>query len=318
MELGIEKVYPHAKCIAHSEIDPNAIELYSKHFHSTNLGDIRNISPLEFGNLCVRGNVDLIVAGFPCTDLTSLARLNGPYKGLKGQQSKLFYIMANLLKHAHRRLPNINIIIENNASMTNVEKTKIWNTLHQIFGGRLHETLIDSSLFSIQRRRRIFWTTFEVPIPEHSLNGISWTNILVPIRNTKTLLLRRCIHRYNQMAKSDDKKNKSGKIAVQVEPDVYIFKTVSKKTNWNQCSISWTNQPRSHTFTAGGFGAYMLCDHRGLPKGMYRIRRYAIEEVEGLFGFPSGYASGLKFWKAAKLYGKAVVVPVISHIVSFM
>jgi DNA-cytosine methyltransferase len=319
MELGIEKIFPNAKCIAHSEIDPNAIELYSKHFHSPNLGNICNIHAAKFGQICKIEKVDLIVAGFPCTDLTSLARLNGPYQGLNGQKSKLFYVMTNLLTHAKKNVPNIHIIIENNASMTTSEKNKIWNTLFKIFGDALHETLIDSALFTIQKRRRLFWTTFDVSLPNHPISNISWKNILLPVDKINKLNIKRCIHRYNQVAKNKNKtKHKHGKIAIEIKPHIYTFKQTNEKTNWNQCSISNTEEPRSHTFTSGGFGAYMLCDHRGLPKGQYRIRRYALEEVEKLFGFPPGYSQHFRFWKAAKLYGRAVVVPVISHIVSCM
>ena len=50
-EVGIHKVYPNAKCMGFSEINPHAIKVYKKHFGDhPELGDIRDITEESIWN----------------------------------------------------------------------------------------------------------------------------------------------------------------------------------------------------------------------------------------------------------------------------
>lgn len=56
---------------------------------------------------------DLVIGGFPCTDLSSLNAIRGNREGLNGKRSGLFYDLVRILKHLVRLNPNMHIIIEN-------------------------------------------------------------------------------------------------------------------------------------------------------------------------------------------------------------
>lgn len=77
------------ECLGYSEIDKYALKIYNRHFpNHKNLGDIKCIQKDDIVKL---GKCDLVVAGFPCTNLSSMANFKGNNKGLKGPKSGLFY-----------------------------------------------------------------------------------------------------------------------------------------------------------------------------------------------------------------------------------
>ena len=93
-EQGIHKIYPNAECIAYSEIDKYAIQIYKTHFpEHVNLGDITKITNSKIKGLVKKYGCDLVVSGFPCTNLSSMANIKGDNSGLKGPKSGLFYDM---------------------------------------------------------------------------------------------------------------------------------------------------------------------------------------------------------------------------------
>lgn len=87
--LGIEKVIPDAECVGYSEIDKNAISVYSRHYpESKNYGDIKNINYGEVPDF------DLLVGGSPCQDLS----VAGKQAGLFGERSGLFFEFIRCLE----------------------------------------------------------------------------------------------------------------------------------------------------------------------------------------------------------------------------
>lgn len=66
-EQGIHTVFPDtAECLGFSEVDKNCISIYKHHFPDhENLGDICEIDFKPF-----YGQVDLVVGGSPCKDLS--------------------------------------------------------------------------------------------------------------------------------------------------------------------------------------------------------------------------------------------------------
>ena len=114
-ELGIQSVMPGAECVGYSEIDPKAISIYKNHFPShPYLGPIETIkNPPEF---------DLLVAGFPCTDL-SIANVEN--KGLEGSRSGL---LTEAIRIMRERNPKY-FVIENVASMKKANKDLISSLL---------------------------------------------------------------------------------------------------------------------------------------------------------------------------------------------
>lgn len=73
------------QCVGFSEIEPFPCALLDYHYPDIpNLGDVTKITEEQIKAL---GQIDLVVFGSPCTDLS----VAGKRQGLKGQASGLFY-----------------------------------------------------------------------------------------------------------------------------------------------------------------------------------------------------------------------------------
>ena len=124
-----------------SEIDKYAIQITQKNFPDTiQLGDVRNIDFKKYA-----GNIDLLIGGSPCQDL-SKAKTNR--QGLNGSRSGLFWNFAEALKTLKPKY----FLLENNHGMPKEAKETITNILE------VEPILINSALFSAQSRKRLYWT----------------------------------------------------------------------------------------------------------------------------------------------------------------
>jgi len=128
-----------------SEIDKYAIQIAQKNYPDTiQLGDIKQINP-TVGNTWIFDNIDLIIGGSPCQDL-SIAKNNR--EGLKGCRSGLFYEMLRLIKEIKPKY----FILENVNSMPKEAKETITKELWGI-----EPVMINAALVSAQNRKRLFW-----------------------------------------------------------------------------------------------------------------------------------------------------------------
>lgn len=100
--VGLEKASPTLKTLWSNQFEPSrksqdAFEVYSYHFpDSENWNeDITKISDERFSAL--RGEVDLIVGGFPCQDY-SVARTKKDEKGIEGRKGVLFWEIVRATK----------------------------------------------------------------------------------------------------------------------------------------------------------------------------------------------------------------------------
>lgn len=172
-----------------SEIDKFAIQQTQLNFPDTvQLGDVRNI---DVDKLCDEvGEFDLLLAGSPCTNLSTAGNRAGlatkenmeiltlgQYLDLKEAgfefegQSYLFWEFMRVLTALRRRNPNIMFLLEN------VEMGKKWESvLSDAIGIRgVH---INSALVSAQNRKRIYWSNIRVR--EEGLFGYRYTDIPQP------------------------------------------------------------------------------------------------------------------------------------------
>jgi len=135
-----------------SEIDKYAIEVSKKNWSDIiQIGDVTKINKNSCG---IGENIDLLIGGSPCQDL-SIARSNR--KGLKGEKSSLFYEYLRILKEIKPKY----FILENVASMPQSDKEIITKELG------VEPIMINASLVSGQTRKRLFWTNIKnVKIPE--------------------------------------------------------------------------------------------------------------------------------------------------------
>lgn len=113
------------------------------------------------------GSFDLLIGGSPCQDL-SIAKKDR--KGLEGDRSSLFWEYVRILNEVKPKY----FILENVASMPKEAKQIITDTLG------VEPIMIDATLVSAQRRRRLFWTNIpNVTLPED--RGIFLKDILEDI-----------------------------------------------------------------------------------------------------------------------------------------
>lgn len=137
--IKIEKYYA-------SEIDKYAIQIAQKNYPDTiQLGDIKGFDNEFLAIRQLTGNIDLIVGGSPCQDL-SIAKKDR--KGLDGSRSGLFWEYVRILKEVKPKY----FILENVASMPKEAKQIITETLG------VEPIMINAALVSAQNRKRLFWT----------------------------------------------------------------------------------------------------------------------------------------------------------------
>lgn len=151
-----------------SEIDEYAIAVTQSNFPNTvQLGSVTEVKKEMVGD------IDLLVGGSPCTDL-SIAKKGR--QGLQGEQSKLFYEFVRLVKEVKPKF----FILENVASMAKDQKAIME---HELFD--IPSVMVNASLVSAQNRKRIFivgkwngekYEQVEIPQPED--RGILLKDIL--------------------------------------------------------------------------------------------------------------------------------------------
>lgn len=141
-----------------SEIDKNAIKVSDK-----NYPDIIRVGSVV--GLEVEGQIDLLIGGSPCTDL-SIAKKDR--KGLEGNQSSLFWEYARIKKECNPQW----FILENVASMPKADRDIITREMG------VEPVMFNASLVSAQSRKRLFWTNIPFDLPED--RGILLKDILQP------------------------------------------------------------------------------------------------------------------------------------------
>lgn len=142
-----------------SEIDKYAIKISKKNHPNINyLGDIETINISKLPQ-----KIDLLIAGFPCQDLS---RNNKNRKGLKGKQSGLFF---HALKIMDKVKPDYFIF-------ENVSSSYESRGIDKYLG--ISPIKINSCDFSPQLRSRFYWANFPVKKPKE-INNLCIRDILI-------------------------------------------------------------------------------------------------------------------------------------------
>lgn len=142
------------------EIDQNAINC-----SNWNYPDIEHRGSVIGADFCEYNGFDIVMGGFPCTDL-SIGKKNR--KGLKGENSRLFWELVKAIKEVNPRY----FLVENNYGMPKKDEAIITETLG------VKPICINSALVSAQNRKRLYWTNIpNVEQPEDK--GILLKDILV-------------------------------------------------------------------------------------------------------------------------------------------
>lgn len=161
------------ECVGVSEIEPFPCAVLAHHYPDVpNLGDVTKITE---GDIKKLGQIDLVVFGFPCQDLS----VAGGRKGFQGERSSLFYDAIRVIEYAKRHCGTRFALLENvpgafssnkGADFTELVKhmagldelntpTNGWGKEGAAVGsnGLLEWSVLDAQWFGLaQRRKRVF------------------------------------------------------------------------------------------------------------------------------------------------------------------
>lgn len=301
-ELGIPVAAYYA-----SEVDKFAIAQTQLNFPETiQLGDVRNI---DVDRLCDEaGEFDLLLAGFPCTDLSLAGKRRGmstttkekvtslsQYIDLKDAgfefagQSYLFWEFVRIFQRLRERNPKLFFLLEN------VEVGKEWEAVISNTLG-LKGVHINAALVSAQNRRRIYWTNIRVR--EEGMFGWRYTDIPQP--EDRHIFLKDILE-----SEVDEKYYLKDNVLLELSHNRHLQKNL---TDVNE---------KAQTFLAtSGKGAW--ANGMTLVEAGYRIRRITPTEAARLQTIPECYHWTCSETQQYKLLGNGWCVEVIKHILSFM
>lgn len=142
------------------EIDKDAINV-----SRWNWDDIEQRGSVEGADFTEFKGFDLVMGGFPCTDLSIGKNIR---QGLKGQHSRLFWEQVRAIKEINPRY----FLVENNYRMPKKDEAIITETLG------VEPIHINSAKVSAQNRDRLYWTNIpNVGQPEDK--GIVLADVLL-------------------------------------------------------------------------------------------------------------------------------------------
>lgn len=304
-KLALEKAGIKINKYYSSEICPHALAIQNHHYSGdTNhiqLGDVCKIDGLE---LC--DEVDVIIFGSPCTNLSSVNSKDR--RGLEGTESKLFFEALRILKEIYVFAPTrkkIYFLMENVASMSKKDKDIITQELTNVFEDT-KIVKINSELVAPANRRRFYWTNIpNVGVPEP--RPINYQDIVVngyvDRGKANVLLGSNCtltngIFRYYKMGIGNliFKDEEFAKQSTENKLLQYPF--ILHKSGYKGKSRS-------------GFGEY------DFPNGCYRLP--SVLESERLMTIPDGYVSdvpSVSKTNKIKAVGLAMTVDVIAGLVA--
>lgn len=332
---------PSYRCVGYSEVDPDALKVYRTWYpEHRSLGDVRGLTDAAVKAL----RPDLIVAGFPCTDLSSCKALvsKKEKRGLRGGgRSALFVELVRIIQACLDVNPKLDILVENVASMNRCHRVYITSVLRHVMPGRVYSNVVCASHFSVQRRKRLFWTTWPVPDSKDDLSKP--TTLKAPYfkdivdhsddaMSRYTYVYTRGADVLNKMVKCSkgyrhSSMTKDLPVVVRSETSPGWYTTRRRVYNLHKhvepknrlvmdLHRSHTNQAKSKTLTTATNAAYIRHVSRSDPDS-YKFRYLTRAEMHRCFDFPIGYCSILDTRKRVHLVlANSIVVSVLSYITS--
>ena len=280
--IPVEKYYA-------AEIDKNAIKIAQKNFPDTvQLGDVTKIDFRQFA-----GEIDLIIGGSPCQDLS----IAGNRAGLQGDRSGLFYKFMEAIEVIKPKY----YLLENNVGMPD----EAYEEMSKLM--KCYPIVIDSALVSAQRRKRFYWfnwgnkkydlfgfPTCDIPQPEDK--GILLKDIYIPdeslVRIDKRILKHaRKTANYIQYDISEKGYNSN-------EHRLYFL-------NNKSCTVSRCRTETNHN---------MLIDENDWSK--YKV--ISPVEAERLQTLPDNYTDCVSKTARFEAIGNGWTVDVVAHIFGFL
>lgn len=332
-----------------SEVDARAMEVAKKNFPDTvHIGDVRSVKGADYPN------IDLLVGGSPCQDL-SIAKKDR--KGLEGDRSGLFWEYVRVLREVKPKW----FLLENVASMPKADKDAITKEMG------VEPVMLDAALVSAQSRKRLFWTNIpNVTQPED--RGILLKHILQPDSEVeegmtvkgKSFCLTASYYKggEGQWEYEHNKARKQRTMVKQVRmghidsegqgnrvysPEgksvtlsangggrgaktglyyVAVGRDVGRRLNAEgkreDDNKDLPTQRRIEVREDGKSGTLTSVQKDNLVVDPLRIRKLTPVECERLQGLPDGYTEGIPKTHRYKCLGNAFNVDVVRHLLSFL
>ena len=261
-----------------SEIDEYAIKItQNNHPKTIQLGSVVDIKAKDLPQ------IDLLIGGSPCQDLSNYKYDRGDVKGLEGSKSSLFYHFVRLLREKKPKF----FLLENVASMQ-----KKWvEVISEELG--VKPIMINSSLVCAAERKRLYWTN----IP----------NIIQP--EDKKIFLKDIIFINNI-----PEKYWYSKYSVTYNGSDKKVEATLNLNGHRQAKEVYNLKFKSNT---------LLCDGNGgnLVKKVFqngRVRKLIPIEYERLQTLPDNYTQGLSDSRRYSAIGNGWTVDIIAHILSHL
>src|SRR5699024_12265281 len=123
-QIALNKVGSEVSEYIASEIQPQSIQIAQKNYPETRqIGDVTKLSVQDLDDL---GEIDLLIGGSPCSNLSKTVINNIKHnQGLKGEHSSLFY---DYVRVSERVKPKF-FLLENVESMKDEDRAIITETL---------------------------------------------------------------------------------------------------------------------------------------------------------------------------------------------
>ena len=289
-----------------SEIDNHCLAVQKHHYGDNpnfhQIGDVRFINPMDYID------VDLIIFGSPCTQLSSINPKDR--SGLEGPDSSLFYNALDILKMISIFKPHyekLYFLMENVASMPKKDKDKITEELKELMPTtQIYK--IDSAVIAPAHRRRLYWSNIpNVTIPEPC--GKSYQDILVNGFVDKD--------KANVLLSSDVTQTNGIKRYYSMNIGNIIF----KDKDFAELPIAEKLQSYPAILKDSGYNSkkgYKQSDY-DFVNGCYRLP--SVLERERMMTIPDGYVSGvpnIPKSEQKKILGLSFTVDVVSHILGFI
>jgi site-specific DNA-cytosine methylase len=283
-ECGIQQIFPNAKCLGYSEINPSSIKVYEEHFPDhVNLGDVRLIKGKVLENL--KGKVDLLVGGSPCQNFSNA----GDRKGLAGEKSSLLMEYVRILDEIEPKF----FILEN-VRMSKEHQDQI----SELLG--IKPVLINSNIASYQARKRLYWCNF----------NISSLEKLPPIDGTvSNILLDPGSKEAKEMVHKTIGKRSRGSMEKRIN-SILRGKPIAQ-SGWFKII---KREDKSVRTLLKGDACYEWIRQSNSARPPWIIRQIHPIERERLQTFPDGWTSSLSKTQRYEVIGDAVTCKVIALI----
>lgn len=286
-----------------SEVDKYAMQISAKNYPDiVQVGSVVGLDTTQFKD------VDLMVGGSPCQDL-SIAKKDR--KGLDGERSGLFWEYVRILKEVKPKY----FILENVNSMPKEAKEIITKELG------VEPIMINASLVSAQNRKRLFWCGVRNEV------GI-YTTIPVELPDDRGILLKDILEKgefhglysdYNNSTTFDKARTIGTGCGITRSSTCQqvIIKPVriGKIGKGGQGDRVYSIEGKTTALSALGGG-------RGAKTGLYAVKDFVRKltpvECERLQSLPDNYTEGVSNSQRYKSLGNAFNVDVVTHILSFI